>query len=233
MSGATWIWVGALLFAGALGASAPSWREGRAGTLVIPMALVRRAAPIDSAASAGQAGALGGSSLLDLESAVDHSGPAGADFWSAHGVSAPGADGDDPSSTVPLRFADLVLPNYDATIRAPDGSRPPAADLFPAELLALDGRRVSLEGFIQPIEGRGSKIVLFALLPFPPSCLFGGTLRPDQQVEASAHALGGVQLHPFLPVRVEGKLSVGEEMDAFGFVRSLYRVEVERVARLQ
>lgn len=225
-------WILALAAAAGLSVFASDWREGRADFPAMPAALVRFAAPIDGSVPTDRPGFAAGSDLAALEANVDHSGPAGADFWSAHGVAAPTDAAGEPDERLNLRFRDLVLADYDPDVRGPDGNRPPPEAIFPPEVLALDGRSVALEGFVQPIEARGRKIVLFALLPFPPSCLFGGMLRPDQQVEASAHALGGLELHPFLPIRVEGKLSVGEEMDSFGFVRSLFRLEVESATRL-
>ncbi|MBI1381195.1 MAG: hypothetical protein GC161_08910 [Planctomycetaceae bacterium] len=229
-------WILALAAAAALSAFVSTWREGQADFPPPATALVRFAAPIDGSAAAERPGFAGGSDLAALEATVDHTGPAGADFWSAHGVTAPkageGAGAIDPNERVTLRFRDLVLPDYDSEIRGPDGNRPPREAIFPPAVLALDGRLVALEGFVQPIEARGRKIVLFAMLPFPPSCLFGGMLRPDQQIEASAEALGGLELHPYLPIRVEGRLSVGEEMDSFGFVRSLFRLEVTSATRL-
>lgn len=225
-------WILALAAAAALSAFASDWREGRAEFAPPPTALVRFAAPIDGSAAADRPGFAGGSDLAALEANVDHTGPAGADFWSAHGVTAPSDEAADPNERLTLRFRDLVLADYDPEIRGPDGNRPPREAIFPPAVLALDGRLVALEGFVQPIEARGRKIVLFAMLPFPPSCLFGGMLRPDQQIEASAEALGGLELHPYLPIRVEGRLSVGEEMDSFGFVRSLFRLEVTSATRL-
>jgi hypothetical protein len=60
-------------------------------------------------------------------------------------------------------------------------------------------------------------------------CCFGAMPRLDEWVEVQVGVGGGVDYIPFQAVRVTGPFEVGEVLDDYGYVRSLYRMKAESV----
>ena len=104
-------------------------------------------------------------------------------------------------------------------------------DGFPEEVLALDGERIALEGYKQPLSFNGNKVASFVLSPYPPGCCFGGMPGLDEWVEVEV-AGDGVDYFAYRVIRVTGELEVGEELDDWGYVASLYRMNSDKVEKL-
>jgi hypothetical protein len=130
-----------------------------------------------------------------------------------------------------LAFDDLMLPDYvQPAVLDDDEERD--GDLFPPEVLAYHGQRVALEGYMQPLEFNGNSVVSFVLSPYPPGCCFGGMPGLDEWVDVRTSDPEGVQYLAYRVIRVTGTLEVGEVLDDWGYVSSLYRMETDKVEKL-
>lgn len=128
-------------------------------------------------------------------------------------------------------FDDLLLPDYSPpAVIDEDGERDPRAG-FPEEIVGLDGARIALEGFMQPLEFEGDLVKSFLLSPYPPGCCFGGMPGLDEYVEIEV-AGDGVKYLAYRVIRVTGEFEVGELLDDWGYVASLYRMTTDKVEQL-
>jgi hypothetical protein len=131
-----------------------------------------------------------------------------------------------------LTFQDLYLPDYTGEPDFDAEVRPTTEDIFPPEILALDGQRVALDGFMQPLDFKGRQVIAFVLSPLPPGCCFGAIPRMDEYLEATVIDESGIPYYGARPIRAIGTLEVGEALDEYGYVTSIYRLDVERVDKL-
>lgn len=129
-----------------------------------------------------------------------------------------------------IEYSDIALPDYEARI-SKDGVARPNEEIFPPEVLELDGQEIALPGFMVPLEwtedNRFAKRVI--LSPYPLNCHFGTVPRADEWIEVDATAMGGTPFIAYRVVRVTGKLELGEVYDEYGFLMSLYRIEASAV----
>ena len=127
-----------------------------------------------------------------------------------------------------LSFAQLASFVY----RPPDpyAENPvPTKEQIPAPIRALDGRRVSLEGYMVPIRTRGNRVETFSLSRFIGGCCFGRLPRMNESVEVSLAPGETAEYIPHGVILVTGRFSVGEEKDEYGYVTSIYRMVGESV----
>ncbi len=198
---------------------------------------------LDAPIAAGPAGvgdlAEGGNTAADgsMIGLVNESGASGGDDsvsgFSGHGrVETEGADVGEGIEWVD--FDRLAIPDYSGEPTFDDEARPAREDIFPEEILALDGQRVAIDGFMMPIDWvPGSReVAAFILSPYPPGCHFGNVPRMDEYIEATVEGEAGVPWLAYRAIRVIGTLEVGEEIDDYGYVMSIYRLNVESVDTL-
>lgn len=176
-------------------------------------------ADADGGSSAAAAGALAGTGAGDVMShgRVEDAGPA---------AGMPPL----PDGVIPIDYSTVALPDYEMTTSG-SGEPLPNDEVFPPEILALEGERIALMGFMLPgdWDPDNRKLSDFIVSPVPPGCHFGTMPRADEWIEADAADIGGVEFLAYRIVRVIGTLRMGEEYDEWGFLMSLYRIEVERV----
>ena len=143
--------------------------------------------------------------------------------------------GDVPEGVTWIDFASIEVPDYVGEATLDDEPRPAPEDIFPASVLELDGQRVALDGFMNPIAwvpGARRAVSAFIFSPYPAGCHFGSLPRMDQFIEANAMDEDGLPFFPFRAIRTIGTLRVGEEVDDYGYVMSIFRLEVESVEQL-
>lgn len=135
-----------------------------------------------------------------------------------------------PDDTIVIDYSTIALPEYD-TRQSKDGSTLPNSQIFPEEILELEGKRIALLGFMMPerYASDSRKLLSFIVSPFPPGCHFGTLPRADEWISADAESVGGAEFLAYRVVRVIGTLELGEEFDEYGYLMSLYRIHVERV----
>ena len=125
-------------------------------------------------------------------------------------------------------FATLEFEDYDPPeLRGEDAAELPL-DAFPAAVRPLHGERVALTGFMQVTQFEEGRVKQFLLARYPSGCCFGGTPQYDEWIEVvlakDAPTLSGAR-----PVKVVGKLDVGEALSPDGDLTSLYRLLDARV----
>lgn len=132
-----------------------------------------------------------------------------------------------------ITYDDLALPDYDSTPNFDDEARKSSEEIFPDEILALDGQKVAMDGFMLPLDFENKSITAFVLNPYPPGCCFGGTMpRMDEWIEVDLVDEDGCPYYAYRVVRVTGTFEVGEVIDAYGYVTSVYRIHAENVSCL-
>jgi hypothetical protein len=124
----------------------------------------------------------------------------------------------------PIHFGQLS--NYEFEV--PDPLNPPAApiqNVIPPAVKSLDGRMVSLEGFMLPIDLTPEGVSMFMLNASIDMCYFGAPVRINDWVMVRMKA-GKRAKFTHLATTVKGRFEVGEDVRN-GRVVSLYRLEAD------
>ncbi|HRE80049.1 MAG TPA: DUF3299 domain-containing protein [Opitutaceae bacterium] len=108
------------------------------------------------------------------------------------------------------------------------GENPPPTKLeIPAEIRALDGKRITIKGYLIPLEIEGGRVRQAVLLRDLMSCCYGTipALNSFVLIDCSQHSLAPT-IETNVPVTLVGTLKVGEirEQD---FLVGLYRLSNE------
>lgn len=142
----------------------------------------------------------------------------------------------DPTTVVPSsRWADMGREYQSVTFdllagfaygeaRGPRGVVLPAEnrEVIPAEIAALSGKRVSVSGFMLPLDFDGEGVTQFLLNANYDMCYFGAPTRPNDFIVVTMRD-GRRTRFVHTPVVVFGTLEVGEERKGDRVV-SIYRL---------
>ena len=132
-----------------------------------------------------------------------------------------------------VTYDDVALPDYDSTPTFDDEARKSSEEIFPEQILGLDGEKVAMDGFMLPLDFENKAITAFVLNPYPPGCCYGGAMpRMDEWIEVEVEDPEGCPYYAYRVVRVTGTLEVGEVIDAYGYVTSVYRIQADDVTCL-
>ena len=132
-----------------------------------------------------------------------------------------------------VTYDDVALPDYDSTPTFDDEARKSSEEIFPDRILGLDGEKVAMDGFMLPLDFENKAITAFVLNPYPPGCCYGGAMpRMDEWIEVEVEDPDGCPYYAYRVVRVTGTLEVGEVIDAYGYVTSVYRIQADDVTCL-
>lgn len=101
--------------------------------------------------------------------------------------------------------------------------------LIPADARAWNGRKVSIRGYVVPVDVDRSGIREFVLSASVDSCHFGVLGGPDEWIYVAMAEGTRIPTTGVSPVTVFGVLDVGEDVQG-GIVNSLYRMRGERIA---
>lgn len=113
---------------------------------------------------------------------------------------------------------------------APTGMTPAASgqpDQIPAEIKALDERRVALNGFMLPVRMEEGLVKEFLLVRDPMACCYGMMPKVNEWVVVKMTGKG-VQPLMDVPLTFYGKLRVGEMFEN-GYLTGIYLLEGERM----
>jgi len=150
-------------------------------------------------------------------------------------VATPEADPDAAEQAPPLvdglplvDFGRLLFKDYDAPeLRDPPGVPLTAAD-FPEGARRWDDQEIVIEGYALAAELVDGRIQSVILSRFPPGCCFGTMPVLDEWMDVTL-VDGGTEPFPStVPVKVAGRLTMGEVLDEGGVVASLYRMSGAR-----
>jgi len=111
-------------------------------------------------------------------------------------------------------------------------NRPAWADqqvgaMIPERIRAADGKLVSVDGFMIPLEYNGKKVSKFILAVNQNTCCFGGNPQIHEFIIVSV-AGAGVNDEMDIPLRVKGVLHVGA-FRSNGTLSGIYRLEAQSV----
>ena len=99
--------------------------------------------------------------------------------------------------------------------------------MIPADILALDHRKLTVEGFMMPVEFEKDKTIEFILVQAPFGCCFGTPPQIHELIKVRVKSPG---VSPIMdgPARARGIFQVGAEREN-GFLSSIYRMDAESV----
>lgn len=104
---------------------------------------------------------------------------------------------------------------------------------IPDALLAYDGKRVQVSGFMLPIDvGEDGDVHMFFLMRDLASCCFGGTPKMNEWVLVEAGSGFRTKYTGYAAIAVTGRIAIGEKVE-YGRVTSIYRVEGEAITVLE
>jgi len=105
----------------------------------------------------------------------------------------------------------------------------PTATPIPPSILALNGQKLRISGYMMPIEVEGEAVRTFVLVRDQQLCCFGRMPNLNEWVMV-AMASGTTEMNMDEPIEVEGSFHVGEQIED-GAVLSLYRLTAKTVRR--
>ena len=109
---------------------------------------------------------------------------------------------------------------------------PAPAAAIPNEVLALDGKRVALVGFMVPLDVDRGGVQTFVLSQDRSYCCYGIKPALNEMVLVQMEEGGRAPFVKDTPIVVLGQLTVAEQRDG-GFVSSLYRMKATRITSLR
>jgi hypothetical protein len=109
----------------------------------------------------------------------------------------------------------------------------PTPTRFPDSIRSMDGAEVVVPGYMMPYDSDGDgKVLSFYLVRSILICCFGVPPRLNEIVRCEAAPGKSCEYYYNIPVRVYGKLKVGEIRE-YGQVQALYTMSVERIEQLK
>ncbi|MBK9383689.1 MAG: DUF3299 domain-containing protein [Planctomycetes bacterium] len=134
-----------------------------------------------------------------------------------------GADG-----TLFLTFEDLASYTYEHPDPKAIKEGVERPQQIPAEILALKGKTVIVEGHMVPVSVKKGKVTLFVLSRYLEGCCFGQPAMMNEWVDVEMQGEGAEYI-PYGTILCTGVLDVGEQLDEYGYVRSIYRLKCTKV----
>ena len=192
--------------------------------------LVARGAPIDAGPSAAAASVVTGQQP-PLE-ASDEAAREPRSSAVEQGASEPSASRSAPPPSVdPTATAELdweLLCGFE--IFQKEGMKTPGLQAqIPAEVKRWNGRRVSLTGYMLPVEiERRGWIRVFLLMRDLASCCFGGSPKLNEWIHVQVKPEVRSKYITYAKTRVEGIIAIEPVMED-GLATGLYRVEAEAI----
>ena len=137
-----------------------------------------------------------------------------------------------PASTfTPVEWTTLSGFKYDTyeVLNDVDGGRPftRSDDVIPRNVKALDGRAVSVTGFIMPLRLKKGLVTEFLLFKDQASCCFGPAAKMNHYIRVKMNTPGFPPPATLIPYRVHGTLHVGEIMIQ-GYLTGIYELSAEK-----
>ncbi|MEZ5978703.1 MAG: DUF3299 domain-containing protein [Planctomycetota bacterium] len=135
---------------------------------------------------------------------------------------------------VAIEYPDIALPDY-KPMSGKDAKPRPNEEVFPPDVLALDGKEIALAGFMIPLtwDAGDRNALSFVLSPYPMNCHFGAYPRADEWIEVDAQGMGGTPFIAYRVVLVTGTIHLGEVYDEYGFLMNLYRIDASAVEEVK
>lgn len=186
--------------------------------------------------SDGSAAGTGTSTLTDADADADAGALTFTDTGTGEPAVAPEPEPEVQDGPLTLTYQDLSLIDYDVDAMLDymlfpeeyEGEDTSFLEL-PKDLKALDGKQITLVGYMIPGEIQRGNVRDFMLVRDLMGCCFGGTPMPDEWVDVTMDEDAEAEYRPYLPMRVTGTLSLGGEQDEAGFALGIYRMQASEV----
>ncbi len=139
---------------------------------------------------------------------------------------------DEPEGPIELTYQDLSLIDYDVDaildyMLFPEDYEGEDKDYleFPEDIKRLDGREVSIVGYMIPGEIDRGNVRDFMLVRDLMGCCFGGAPMPDEWVDVIMEEDAEAEYRAYMPMRVTGVMTLGGDQDEAGFALGIYRMK--------
>jgi len=135
----------------------------------------------------------------------------------------------EPSNDPPvaLSFVKLASFRYFAPANRPKPGEAAPKSPIPASVRALDGKKVTIEGYMIPVDLQKGKVLSFLLSRSTFGCCYADSPQITEVIKVIS--ADGKSM-PYLPMpRVTGTLEVGEEYYPEGYIDSIYRIRADAV----
>ena len=96
---------------------------------------------------------------------------------------------------------------------------------FPDEIQALDGKEITISGYMIPGRIRANRVRDFMLVRDLAGCCFGGAPNPDEWVDVVMVEGADAEYLRYLPITVRGTLTLIGEQDQEGYAVGVYRMK--------
>ena len=112
-----------------------------------------------------------------------------------------------------------------------DGGRPftRSDDIIPPDIKALNGRQVTVTGFVMPLRLKKGLVTEFLLFKDQASCCFGPAAKMNHYIRVKVVTEGFPPSGTLIPYRVSGLLRVGE-INVAGYLTGIYELDAAKVA---
>lgn len=114
----------------------------------------------------------------------------------------------------------------------PSAKTPPTPEPLPGEIVALQGQRLQLAGYMMPIEVDGRKVLSFVLVRDQQLCCYGKMPAMNEWVFVRLEKGREIDMNMDRPIVVKGTFEVGEDIEE-GVVISLYRMVGDSVLEME
>jgi hypothetical protein len=129
-----------------------------------------------------------------------------------------------------LAFSDLSLEGEDVDniidyLLFPDEFEEGEGFEFPEHLKALDGKEITISGYMIPGRIRKNMVKDFMLVRDLAGCCFGGAPNPDEWIDVVMVGDAQAEYLRYLPIKVKGTLTLIGEQDQEGYAVGVYRMK--------
>lgn len=121
------------------------------------------------------------------------------------------------------------LPREGEPVADPNGA---VSTEIPPEIEALNGQKISVAGFMVPIEIRNGRVHAFLLVRNQLACCFGMPMGLTEWLDVSVAGTGGLDSIQDVLIAVSGTLEIGAKVSDDGLVLSLYRMKADSLRPL-
>lgn len=102
---------------------------------------------------------------------------------------------------------------------------------FPERIQALDGKTITLRGYMIPTHQEDGKVYNFLVVGDLLSCCFGGAPKADQWVKVDMAKDKSCEYFAYVPILVHGRFRIEVIEDEAGYAAGCYQMEADSVER--
>ncbi|TAJ20818.1 MAG: DUF3299 domain-containing protein [Planctomycetota bacterium] len=175
----------------------------------------------------------GGDAPIAVAAPRELAPPPESDAAGVEAAAKTGGEGKIAKDYKPVLFKDISTWTYSQPTakeleQDPDAVAKSAKERIPADIWALDGKKIALEGFMSPIDFDKTGVKSFSLIHNAIGCCFGMFPKMNEWVYVEMAGDKKCDFFSVEPATIYGTFSVGEEIRD-GYVVSLFRLKADHV----